>query len=155
MTSLFRSVALTCSLPCAALLLVGPASSQANFVDVTLAAGIDYIQGGPVTTQHSEHVSMSGGAAAGDVDGDGWVDLFVTRLDAACILYRNLGRDASGHLGFADHTDHAFFGRARNDGIWFSRGHRGADGLSRIDRCLHRRGRVLPDDDGRTRDGGV
>ena len=34
---------------------------------------------------------MSGGAAAGDFDEDGNVDLFVTRLDAPDILYRNTG----------------------------------------------------------------
>ena len=34
---------------------------------------------------------MSGGAAAGDIDGDGSVDLFVTRLDAPDILFRNRG----------------------------------------------------------------
>lgn len=33
----------------------------------------------------------TGAAAAGDFDGDGWVDLFVTRLDATDILFRNLG----------------------------------------------------------------
>ncbi|MEX0612713.1 MAG: CRTAC1 family protein, partial [Pirellulales bacterium] len=32
-----------------------------------------------------------GGAAAGDFDNDGWVDLYVTRLNARDLLYRNLG----------------------------------------------------------------
>ena len=34
---------------------------------------------------------MSGGAAVADVDGDGDLDLFVTRLDATDILFENLG----------------------------------------------------------------
>ena len=34
---------------------------------------------------------MSGGAAAGDLDNDGYVDLYVTRLDAPDILFRNTG----------------------------------------------------------------
>ncbi len=34
---------------------------------------------------------MTGGATAGDFDGDGWTDLFVTRSDSTDILYRNKG----------------------------------------------------------------
>jgi hypothetical protein len=46
---------------------------------------------------------MLGGAAAGDYDNDGWVDLFVTRLDNNDILFRNRGNDPCGvHLGFED-----------------------------------------------------
>jgi len=32
------------------------------------------------------------GVAAGDIDGDGWCDLFFCRLDGPCVLYRNLGQ---------------------------------------------------------------
>src|SRR5437016_11049393 len=32
-----------------------------------------------------------GGVAAGDVDGDGWCDLFLCGLQRPCALYRNLG----------------------------------------------------------------
>lgn len=31
------------------------------------------------------------GVAAGDVDGDGWCDLFFSAIDNRCVLYRNLG----------------------------------------------------------------
>jgi hypothetical protein len=64
------------------------------FEDVTLAAGIDYIQ------DHQEGCEawmecgpevMSGGAAAADYDNDGWIDLAVTRIDAPPLLYRNTG----------------------------------------------------------------
>ena len=62
------------------------------FTDVTVLAGINY-------KQHSltfdepliDLYSMSGGAADGDFDGDWNVDLYVTRLDAPDILYRNKG----------------------------------------------------------------
>ena len=70
---------------------VGP-----KFTDVTLAAGIDYVQHGPspptcpLPNTHCG-VVMSGGAAAGDYDGDGDLDLYVTRLDDTDILYRNRG----------------------------------------------------------------
>ncbi|MDZ4656126.1 MAG: FG-GAP-like repeat-containing protein [Bythopirellula sp.] len=52
-------------------------------------SGISHLQysGGVV----SSGVVRTGGAAAGDYDNDGWVDLFVTRLNARPLLYRNLG----------------------------------------------------------------
>ena len=46
---------------------------------------------------------MTGGAAAGDFDGDGLVDLFFTRVDAADKLYRNTGS------GFEDISEAAGF----------------------------------------------
>ncbi len=66
---------------------------MAQFVDVTQQAGINYVQrqSGGFSDFGYQPVQMSGGAAAGDYDGDGLVDLFVTRLDAPSILYRNQG----------------------------------------------------------------
>ncbi len=85
-----------------------------HFTDVTARAGVDYLQhalreppdciffGG----SFCEPERMSGGAAVGDVDGDGHTDLLVTRLDAPDILFRNLGNgrfeDASEVSGLAD-----------------------------------------------------
>ena len=66
--------------------------SGAVFTDVTLAANVDYIQFHiPSPALFTEPEYFSGGAAAGDYDNDGWVDLFVTRIDAPSILFRNTG----------------------------------------------------------------
>ena len=90
---------------------VGPAASVAQppspeassyrgprFTDVALAAGIDYVQTRAETRDRCASSGevvcdpfMTGGAAAGDYDGDGFIDLYVTRNDAADILYRNRG----------------------------------------------------------------
>ncbi len=88
---LFSSFALSFALALA-LAGAGPATAQPVFTDVTVAAGVDYLQyqlESPPAA--SEPVYMSGGAAAGDYDGDGWTDLFVTRLDAPDLLFRNQG----------------------------------------------------------------
>src|SRR5262249_46092431 len=62
------------------------------FTDVTVAAGLDYLQDDPSDPRGpTMPIHMSGGAAAGDYDGDGWVDLYVTRLNAPGILFRNRG----------------------------------------------------------------
>ena len=92
-----------------------PVSAQApaggdsvRFTDVTESAGLNYIQyalrpdgsclldGGLTGTGDGKFClpeRMSGGAAAADYDNDGYVDLFVTRLDAPDILFRNMGDD--------------------------------------------------------------
>ncbi len=62
-----------------------------TFTDVTGASGISYVQNQIDPSQISEFQAITGGAAAGDFDGDGWVDLYVTRIDQTDILYRNTG----------------------------------------------------------------
>lgn len=66
-------------------------SSTAAFVDVTLAAGLDYAQAhfDRLDPPFIQALYFTGGAAAGDYDGDGWIDLYVTRFDAPGILFRN------------------------------------------------------------------
>ena len=63
------------------------ANAEPTFTDVTLAAGITHI--------HGEFPSgvelMTGGAAIGDYNGDGFEDIYVTRADATDILYKNRG----------------------------------------------------------------
>ena len=65
------------------------AFGQGTLVDVTATSGIDYVHNS--TNTGTLPASMTGGAAAGDFDNDGYVDLFVTRIDNHDILYRNNG----------------------------------------------------------------
>lgn len=103
-------------------------SAPAAFSDFTEAAGIShrhFAEDFPVTT---EVQIQTGGAAAGDYNNDGWVDLFVTRLDNSDILYRNNGAnrlpgqpwfenvsEAAG-LDIVDKTNAAAWGDIDNDG---------------------------------------
>jgi hypothetical protein len=93
------------------------------FTDVTLAAGIDHVQH-RIWNPPSEDmlVYLTGGAAVGDVDGDGWDDLYVTRVDAPDLLYRNAGdgtfEDVTVAAGLDANlpTNGAFFADVDNDG---------------------------------------
>ena len=70
----------------------GPPPLPLTFTDVTAAAGVDYLQYQvPSPPLESDAEYMTGGVAAGDYDGDGWVDLYVTSLDAGGALFRNRG----------------------------------------------------------------
>jgi hypothetical protein len=61
------------------------------FTDVTLAAGIDH-EHADIPGLNSEALVIAGGAAAGDYDGDGWLDLYVVGGTAGRNrLYRNRG----------------------------------------------------------------
>jgi hypothetical protein len=113
----------------AALVLAGaaPAAAELAFTDVTADAGVLYLQGQaplffPELPSGLAGFSMNGGAAVGDVDGDGWPDLFVTRVDAPDLLFRNRGdgtfEDFSGEAGLDDfdlHTNGAVFADFDND----------------------------------------
>lgn len=80
---------------------------RSAFVDVTEEAGVSYLQLGPIgsalpISKPVTHV-YTGGAAAGDFDNDGWVDLYVTRMNNTDILFRNLGPDpVDGVVRFED-----------------------------------------------------
>lgn len=82
-------------------------AGAATFTDVTTSAGLTYNQNasGIHAGGDSYAIRQTGGAAAGDYDGDSWIDLFVTRFDAPPILYRNRGDGT-----FADATSGAFSG---------------------------------------------
>jgi glucosylceramidase len=78
--------------------LAGSARATVTFTNVAAASGLTHIQN---ATPGSE--PMTGGAAAGDFDGDGLVDLFFTRVDGPDVLYRNTGTgfvDISSTSGF-------------------------------------------------------
>jgi hypothetical protein len=82
-----------------------PATIAQGFSDVTIAAGITHNAVPPncPTCAPSFAEVQTGGAAAGDYDGDGWTDLFVTRYFDSDILYRN-----NGDGTFSDATNAAF-----------------------------------------------
>jgi len=58
-------------------LLMAVPDLSAQFTNATEQAGLMYQQMAP-GVYGSTAIIESGGAAAGDYDGDGWVDLFVT-----------------------------------------------------------------------------
>src|SRR5438093_1444190 len=54
--------------------------------------GIDFTNRLAEAHSLTNHVLLNGsGVAAGDVDGDGWCDLYFCNLDGLNVLYRNLG----------------------------------------------------------------
>jgi hypothetical protein len=92
------------------------------FTDVTADAGLDYLQyDGRFPINGRDY--MTGAAAAGDYDRDGWIDLFVTRLHAPDILFRNLGNgrfenvsETAGFIAFDFQSNGAAWGDVDNDG---------------------------------------
>ena len=94
---------------CAASSASGGADSW-HFVDRTVAAGLSAdgvaIEHGFVDGPHTELRNMSGGAAAGDYDGDGWLDLYVVRGNIGPnLLYRNRGDGTFAEVGVAAGVD--------------------------------------------------
>lgn len=75
----------------AALALADGGQAVAGFSNVTDAAGLNHIGDHVPPSSMGDRELLSGGAAAGDYDNDGWVDLYVTRYYAPDILYRNNG----------------------------------------------------------------
>lgn len=81
--------------------------AQIEFTDATVEAGVDYRQHQllPIgdclffNGLFCEPERFSGGAAVGDFDGDGLDDLYVTRLDARDLLFRNRGDGTFEEVG--------------------------------------------------------
>lgn len=86
------------TLDSSATITISPRTWQ--FVEIAATAGLRHLQGfsRSVNDISLDRQYMTAGVAAGDYDGDGWVDLFVTRGSLGPnLLYRNLGNG-----GFAD-----------------------------------------------------
>lgn len=82
-----------------------PVLAQWRFTEVASEAGIDHVHGYTVP-ESDEYQWLSGGAAAADYDGDGWVDLYVVRGDIGPnLLYRNLGDGTFEEVGAAAGVD--------------------------------------------------
>lgn len=63
-----------------------------SFEDVTLESGLGFKHGFMTGGPETEQEIISGGAAAGDYDKDGWVDIYAVSGDASQnFLYRNMG----------------------------------------------------------------
>lgn len=91
---------------CLIVFLLGqtPASAQpVTFEDVTVAAGVNYLHWDGVQPAQEllPGLIMTGGAAAGDYDNDGWVDLYVTRISAPNLLFRNMHDGTFQEVGAA------------------------------------------------------
>ena len=101
---LIRSSCLAFSMAASACLMAAPG----EFTVVTIPAGIDYLEYTDDTIFPEEVQILTGGAAAGDYNNDGWVDLYVTRSDDTDILYKNRGafRNPDGPW-FEDATEEA------------------------------------------------
>lgn len=108
----------------------GVCPAELIFTDATEQAGVSYLQHHPnplgdcwlANGAGCEPERMTGGAAVGDVDADGWDDLLVTRMDAPLLLFRNLGNGtftdvaAAAGLQEATRTNGAAFADVDNDG---------------------------------------
>ena len=108
----------------------GAWSPPTTFADVTTEAGLDYVQYASfcadacpyVDERYCEVPAMTGGVAVGDFDGDGWPDVFVTRMDDTDLLFRNLGdghfEDVTAAVGITEDlpTNGAAFGDLDGDG---------------------------------------
>lgn len=112
-------------------LVAGSAAARVHFTDVSEVAGLvvgtELQPPSPpacvVGQPGCEVDRMTGGAAVADVDGDGWVDLFLTTLDGPDRLFRNLGdgrfdeiSEAAGLAAFDLHSNGAAFADIDNDG---------------------------------------
>ncbi|MDY7092123.1 MAG: CRTAC1 family protein [Acidobacteriota bacterium] len=94
-----------------------------SFTDVSAAAGLDY-QHGYSNPDLFEAQMIAGGVAAGDYDGDGWMDLYIVRGDIGPnLLYRNRGdgtfeeRAAAAGVGhFGDQGSGPTFADVDGDG---------------------------------------
>lgn len=101
------------------------AFGQPYFEVVTSEAGLNHVHQRPDTSalspREQEQFYLTGGAAAGDFDDDGWTDLFFTRPGQSDLLYRNnqdgTFTDVSSSYGFTSNhnSNGAAWGDIDND----------------------------------------
>jgi hypothetical protein len=85
-----------------------PSMAASGFRNVAGEAGLDYRHANltaDVLDLAGDMATMSGGAAAGDFDGDGWMDLYVTRVNLPNLLFRNKGDGTFEEVGAAAGVD--------------------------------------------------
>ena len=92
---------------------------------MTSEAGLNHVHQRPDTSalspREQEQFYLTGGAAAGDFDDDGWTDLFFTRPGQSDLLYRNnqdgTFTDVSSSYGFTSNhnSNGAAWGDIDND----------------------------------------
>jgi len=81
---------------------VARADAGWHFTDVTAAAGLSYVHGYTGDVDFRGSAELAGGVAAGDYDGDGWVDLYVVRGDIGPnLLFHNRGDGTFEEVGAA------------------------------------------------------
>jgi len=105
------------------------ASAVTPFTDVARDVGLAYLEAAPldgvtpcVVPGYCEMNLLTGGVAIGDYDGDGGPDVFVSRLGATPLLFRNRGDGrfddvtAAAGLALAANWNGAAWGDLDNDG---------------------------------------
>jgi len=101
-------------------LFVGNTSAQ--FTDVTAEAGVDFLHGTLATPIPSSPLYYAGGIAVTDLNNDGWLDLFVSRLNGGNLMFINQGDgtflDEAGSRGLSGpaNSNGAVFADIDNDG---------------------------------------
>ncbi len=96
LTTLERALARIVVPAFATLLTCTAAHGQVAFTDVTSQAGLEVEHWDGIAPDHVQRADlemliMSAGAVAFDFNRDGWCDIFMTRLEAPCMMFRNNG----------------------------------------------------------------
>jgi hypothetical protein len=91
-----------CVLALAVLLTAGTTRAAWHFTDVTAEAGLTYQHALQPASAFREPLEVAGGVAAGDYDGDGWIDLYVVGGNIGPnLLFHNRGDGTFEEVGQA------------------------------------------------------
>lgn len=103
-------------------LLAGLNCAHAAFTDVTQSAGISFLHGTLNAPAPSSPLYYAGGLAITDLNKDGWLDFYATRLDGGNLMFINNGdgtfRDEAAARGLSGplNSNGAVFADIDNDG---------------------------------------